>query len=82
MNADSQCAICQKEIHSISTRRMGDHYLCIDCGDTLHPFLDAYANSLVIESQSRIKAERKNNSEIILSEIYDYFAGCNVHVEK
>lgn len=40
MNNDQQCEICNKDIHSITTRRINGHFFCIDCGDTIREGLE------------------------------------------
>lgn len=43
---EDRCEMCGTVIHSISTRRAGDHQFCIDCGDNIVlPVVNACANA-------------------------------------
>lgn len=41
------CPICTKPLHSIITRRLGDHGVCLDCGDLINPLVTAIAEGLL-----------------------------------
>lgn len=41
------CPICGKPLHSIITRRLGEHGVCLDCGDLINPLVTAIAEGLL-----------------------------------
>jgi hypothetical protein len=45
---DEKCEMCGAEIHSITTRRVGDHKFCRDCGDEIVlPYINSLNNQHV-----------------------------------
>jgi|GraSoiStandDraft_4_1057263.scaffolds.fasta_scaffold24239_3 hypothetical protein len=46
--SEQSCEMCGKAIHSITTRRAGDHLFCVQCGDDIVlPVVNACAESHV-----------------------------------
>lgn len=78
------CPICERELHSIITRRVGEIGVCLHCGDTLNPLVNAIAEALVGRATDWMTAAReqlgggaytgRSLPAFVLNEIDDYFA--------
>lgn len=62
MSERDRCKICDRELHSIITRRLGENAVCIECGDKALPLLNALADNIVA-SLNFITVEHKMSVE-------------------
>lgn len=53
------CEICGNELHSVTTRRIGDHQFCRDCGDTILTHTNRLINDILSATITEYKLAQK-----------------------
>jgi hypothetical protein len=61
---EDKCEMCGTVIHSITTRRVGDHQFCRDCGDDIVlPYINAISNVQIDMLLTFFKKEGKQKTQ-------------------
>ena len=67
-----KCEMCGEELHTITTRRIGEHQFCRVCGDLIQPHIDVITEIRIQSIFDLVKDVGVSKARVALSPVYQY----------